>query len=119
MIPSEFAADRSNTYGTVGCKGPSTAGPGVIARVSGVGVVRSRSAIGKCPTVGIPSDSAYSAAAPVADDPPAAARRKSAIPVLERSSARSRVSESPVIVVTSGSGAATIAARSSTSSSPW
>ena len=38
MIPRDAAADRSNTNGTVGCNIPFTAGPGVIARVSTVGV---------------------------------------------------------------------------------
>ena len=47
MIPRDAAADRSNTYGTVGCSAPFTAGPGVIARVSTVGALPAKIAIGK------------------------------------------------------------------------
>ena len=75
MIPRLAAADLSKTNGTTGCNIPFTAGPGVMARVSGVGVVCPKSAIGRWPVVGTPSDAAYSAAAPVTDVPPAAARR--------------------------------------------
>ena len=72
----------------------------------------------------MPSDAAYSAAAPSTDVPPAAARRKSAIPVLARSSNRSRPSgvgrlDRPRAESSSAADAASAARSSGSSALSW